>query len=120
MAALLAISALLLALLVGCSAAGPSQPPPGGKGPAPSVSKGAPVSQAVPVLKMSPNTPQIVRAPAAEPHKGGARLAIDEASYDFGKVKLQDWVKAVFHVKNVGDTPLTINGEPLVRALEGC
>ena len=110
MAILLAVGVLLV-LLVGCSAQS-SQPP--------SVSKSGSVSPAAPKIKVSPNVPQIVRSQTLEPYQGGARLAIDEASFDFGKVKLEEWVQPVFHVKNVGDAPLTIAGEPLVRALEGC
>ncbi|TAK35366.1 MAG: hypothetical protein EPO21_06595 [Chloroflexota bacterium] len=111
MAGLLAAGALLLILLVGCSASS-SQPP--------SSTVGASASPAAAEIKMSPNVPEITRAQAPGPYQGGARLAIDEASFDYGKVKLGEWLEAVFHVKNVGDAPLTITGEPLVRAVEGC
>ncbi len=52
--------------------------------------------------------------------KGSARLSVDRTSVDFGRVPLNIPVKAIFKLKNVGDQPLTIKGEPRVELVQGC
>ena len=110
--------AVLVSLLAGCS----SSASPGSSartGP----SSAAPASGnqgATQGNKMTPNVPEILRAAAVQPYQGGPRLAVDEDTYDYGKVKLEDWVEPVYHIKNVGDAPLSINGLPVVRTLAGC
>ncbi len=51
---------------------------------------------------------------------GKPKLAVDRASIDFGRVPLDQPVKAVFKLTNVGDKPLTLAGVPVVEALKGC
>jgi len=59
--------------------------------------------------------------PSYEPEvKGSPRVALDQESVDFGNVKLDTTIEAVFRVKNVGDQNLRILGEPQVRVVEGC
>lgn len=57
--------------------------------------------------------------------KGGAtvngpRIAVEETSFDFGKVPLDKVVSHTFKIKNVGNAPLLFKGEPPVRAVQGC
>lgn len=59
--------------------------------------------------------------PAATPAVTGApRLAIDRTLVDEGYVKLDTPVRTVFRLRNVGDQPLHILGEPQVELVEGC
>ena len=51
---------------------------------------------------------------------GSARLSVDRTTIDFGKVPLDKLVKAEFKIKNVGDQPLRILGEPRVELVKGC
>ncbi len=51
---------------------------------------------------------------------GKPKLAVDRASIDFGRVPLNQPVKAVFKLTNLGDKPLTLAGVPTVQALKGC
>ena len=51
---------------------------------------------------------------------GSARLGVDRTTIDFGKVPLDKPVRATFRLKNVGDQPLTIKGEPRVELVKGC
>lgn len=39
---------------------------------------------------------------------------------DYGNVKLGTTINTVYTVRNVGDEPLVILGEPLVELVEGC
>jgi hypothetical protein len=57
------------------------------------------------------NTPQVT---------GGPSAAIDQATFDYGDVKLGTTIKTQFKVKNVGDQQLAFTGEPRVEVLEGC
>lgn len=50
----------------------------------------------------------------------GARLSVDQTVIDFGKVKFNQPVTAVFKLKNIGDQPLRILGEPRVELVQGC
>ena len=51
---------------------------------------------------------------------GDARLNVDRTTIDFGKVPLDKMVKAEFKIKNVGNEPLIIKGEPRVELVKGC
>jgi len=52
--------------------------------------------------------------------EGAPRVEVPEDYIDYGDVKLGDFVQTVFNVRNVGDQPLTIYGEPRVELVEGC
>lgn len=56
-------------------------------------------------------TPQVAGAP---------RLAVSPEQVDHGNVKLNTTIDSVFEVRNVGDKPLQILGEPRVEVVEGC
>ncbi len=51
---------------------------------------------------------------------GKPSLTVDRDRIDFGTVPMDKPVKAVFKLTNVGDRPLTINGQPQVEVVEGC
>jgi len=51
---------------------------------------------------------------------GGPKLNVDRDSIDFGKLPLDQTVRAEFKLKNVGDQPLRIVGEPRVELVRGC
>jgi len=56
-----------------------------------------------------------------EPEVAGApRAEVDQTSIDHGAVRFEQPVESVFRVRNVGDQPLTILGEPRVELLQGC
>lgn len=57
-------------------------------------------------------------APVA-PYTGGARIAFEEGTLDFGDVALEQWVRATFHFRNVGNEPLVVRNAS-VRVVEGC
>lgn len=56
---------------------------------------------------------------SAPSYVGGPRLAVDRSSIDEGPVGYGHEVHATYRLKNVGDTPLTLQ-QPTVEALEGC
>jgi len=59
--------------------------------------------------------------PAEAPEVIGApRLAVEQTVIDEGYVKLDTRVRTTFHLKNVGDQPLRILGQPRVELVEGC
>lgn len=58
-----------------------------------------------------PFEPQVTGAPRAE---------VDQTSIDHGSVRFEQPVESVFRVRNVGDQPLMILGEPRVQLMEGC
>jgi hypothetical protein len=59
--------------------------------------------------------------PAAAPEvTGSPRLAVDQTVIDEGYVKLNSRVRTTFRLKNVGDQPLHILGQPQVELVEGC
>jgi hypothetical protein len=61
------------------------------------------------------------KKPSATPQvTGGPKLSVDRDSIDFGKLPLDLPVKAEFKLKNVGDQPLAIKGEPRVELVKGC
>ena len=57
---------------------------------------------------------------AATPYQGGPRLAVDTTLIDFGPVRFEKMVHARFLLRNVGDQPLQIAADPLVKVVEGC
>jgi len=61
--------------------------------------------------KSASATPQVTGSP---------KLSVDRDSIDFGKVPLDQTVRAEFKLKNVGDRPLRILGEPRVELVKGC
>lgn len=50
----------------------------------------------------------------------GPRLSVAQDIFDYGDVKVNQPVEAVFRVTNVGDKPLQILEQPLVEVVEGC
>jgi len=61
------------------------------------------------------------KAASATPQvTGGPKLSVDRDSIDFGKLPLDQTVRAEFKLKNVGDRPLRILGEPRVELVKGC
>jgi hypothetical protein len=61
------------------------------------------------------------RQPAIPPEVTGApRLAVDQTVIDEGQVKLAQPVRSTFQLRNVGDQPLHLLGEPVVELVEGC
>jgi hypothetical protein len=51
---------------------------------------------------------------------GAPRVSVSQDTLDYGYVKLDTPINAVFNVRNVGDEPLEILGEPRVELVEGC
>jgi hypothetical protein len=58
-----------------------------------------------------PFTPEITGKPKA---------VLDQTYFDYGDVRFNTPVETVIRVKNVGDEPLNILGEPQVQVVEGC
>ncbi|HEX7587010.1 MAG TPA: hypothetical protein VF478_01725 [Anaerolineae bacterium] len=50
----------------------------------------------------------------------GPRLQVDRDQIDLGKQRLDNTVRAVFNLKNVGDGTLTLNVPRTVTLLQGC
>ena len=65
---------------------------------------------------------QKVFAPDFEPQETGApRLEVlPQDVVDYGEVKLGTTITTVYTVRNLGDSPLIIYGEPRVELIEGC
>lgn len=53
-------------------------------------------------------------------YTGGARLALNQDTFDYGDVKLNTTITTDVEISNVGDAPLRITGTPQVQVLEGC
>jgi len=51
---------------------------------------------------------------------GAPRVMVPQESLDYGDVKLGSTVEAVFEVRNTGDEPLIILGDPQVEVVQGC
>ncbi len=51
---------------------------------------------------------------------GAPRLAVSQEMVDYGEIKVNTPVETVFRVRNIGDQPLKILGEPQVELVEGC
>lgn len=61
--------------------------------------------------RREPFVPEVVGAPRAE---------VDADRIDHGPVAFNQPVESVYRVRNVGDQPLQILGEPRVELVEGC
>ena len=48
------------------------------------------------------------------------RMAVDQAIVDYGQVKIDTPIEAVFRVQNIGDATLEILGVPQGELREGC
>ncbi len=60
-------------------------------------------------------------APDFKPEVTGApRVQVQQDYLDYGDVKLGTTVTTVFEVRNTGDQPLVVLGEPRVELVEGC
>ncbi len=51
---------------------------------------------------------------------GAPRARLDQTQIDLGAVRFEQQVESIFRLKNVGDLPLIILGEPRVELLQGC
>lgn len=51
---------------------------------------------------------------------GAPRVAVSQEVVDYGDVKVNTTIETVFRVRNVGDQPLKILGEPQVELVQGC
>ena len=51
---------------------------------------------------------------------GAPRLAVDQTTLDTGDVKFETPIQSAFRLRNVGDKPLQLLGEPQVELIEGC
>lgn len=58
-----------------------------------------------------PFEPQVTGAPRAE---------VDRISIDHGDIRFEEPVESIYRIRNVGDQPLLILGEPRVQLIEGC
>jgi hypothetical protein len=51
---------------------------------------------------------------------GSARISVDQEVKDYGTVRFNTPVEAVFEIGNVGDRDLIFLGQPRVELVEGC
>ena len=51
---------------------------------------------------------------------GAPRVAVDRTEIDLGRLPFERPARAMFTLSNAGDGPLTLDGSPPVRAVEGC
>ncbi len=51
---------------------------------------------------------------------GAPSVMVPRDSFDYGDVRLGSTVTTTFDVRNMGDQPLVILGEPQVELVEGC
>lgn len=58
-----------------------------------------------------PYTPEVTGKPNA---------VVDQPVVDHGDVRMEETVKSIFLVRNTGDQPLIILGEPRVELVQGC
>jgi hypothetical protein len=65
---------------------------------------------------------QTVFDPNFEPEVTGAPRVevLPQDVIDYGDVKLDKTINTVFKVRNVGDEPLIVLGDPQVELIEGC
>jgi hypothetical protein len=61
--------------------------------------------------RREPFEPEVTGAPRAE---------FDQTAIDHGSLRFEQPLESVFRVRNVGDEPLVIQGEPRVELVEGC
>ncbi|HIQ06054.1 MAG TPA: hypothetical protein EYH31_10295 [Anaerolineae bacterium] len=52
--------------------------------------------------------------------RGAPRVEVLEEVMDYGDVRVNTPIRTVFRVRNVGDQPLRILGEPQVELVQGC
>ncbi len=52
--------------------------------------------------------------------RGAPRVEVSQETVDYGDVKVNTPIETVFRVRNVGDQPLQILGEPQVEVVKGC
>ena len=81
---------------------------------------GAALIVAVGFLAWRGGTAGAKSASATPQATGGPRLSVDRDSIDFGKLPLDQSVRAEFKLKNVGDQLLAIKGAPRVELVKGC
>jgi hypothetical protein len=61
------------------------------------------------------------RQPTVSPEVTGVpRLAVDQMLVDEGQLKVNQPIRSTFRLRNVGDQPLHLMGEPVVELVEGC
>ncbi len=51
---------------------------------------------------------------------GAPRVAVDRTEIDLGRLPFEQPARATFTLTNVGAGPLTLDGAPPVRAVQGC
>lgn len=51
---------------------------------------------------------------------GTPRVAVDRTEIDLGRLPFDRQALATFTLTNLGDGPLTLEGSPPVRAVQGC
>lgn len=52
--------------------------------------------------------------------EGAPRVEVVQGEVDHGTVKYNRMVRSEFTIRNIGDEPLIINGDPQVEVVEGC
>lgn len=57
---------------------------------------------------------------AATEFQGGPRVAVNQDKFDYGDVKVNTPIETMFRVRNTGDQPLQIAGNPKVELVQGC
>lgn len=66
----------------------------------------------------------VVTGSRREPYEpevtGAPRAQFDQTAFDHGALRFEQQVESVYRVRNVGDQPLNILGEPRVELVEGC
>ncbi len=62
----------------------------------------------------------VSRSRSAVPSPLGPRLVADPATLDFGRVRVEQPVRAAFTLRNTGDQPLQILEVPRVEVVDGC
>jgi len=58
--------------------------------------------------------------PEADVLDGVPKMVIEQDFFDYGAVVMDTPIETVFIVKNEGDAPLKIVGEPIVEVRDGC
>lgn len=100
----------------------PKQPPPKRQLPWIWITAGAALLLIVGGLSLAwGSSPTVSPDPAFTPEVSGSpALEIDQAVVNEGDVKLNTMVRTSYTLRNVGDEPLQILGEPQVELVEGC
>lgn len=60
------------------------------------------------------------REPFVPKVTGGPSAEVEAASADLGDLRVNTLAESAFKIRNVGDQPLMILGEPRVEVVEGC